>query len=161
FGIPFVPMGLSIRGMLQEHRNELGANPFKIIRAVKREAARDVAHQFEAVSQAARGADAVVAAGIMWGAASVAEAYNLPYWYVASASEAIASEHHSPVFVPFGGLPRFVNRLGWSLFGSLIEWVVKRPVNRQRELLGLAPIAAAVPHTFAESRAILATDAEI
>jgi len=161
FGIAFHPMGLSIRGMLEEHREKLGANPFAIIRAAKRDAARDVAHQFEAVREAARGADAIMAAGIMWGASSVAEAYKLPYWYLAYAPEAIASDHHPPVFIPFGGLPRFANRLGWRVFGSLVEWVVREPINRQRALLDLAPLDAAIAHSFAEPRAVLAADPDI
>jgi UDP:flavonoid glycosyltransferase YjiC (YdhE family) len=128
---------------------------------VRRDVARDVAHQFEAVRDAARGADAILGAGIMWAAASVAEAYKLPYWYLAYAPEAIASAHYPPMFVPFGGLPRFVNRLAWKVFGSLVESIVREPVNRQRALLALAPADAAIPLTFAEPRAVLATDSEL
>jgi vancomycin aglycone glucosyltransferase len=65
------------------------------------------------------------------------------------------------MFVPFGGLPRFVNRWGWNLFGALVESIVRAPINEQRALLGLAPADAAIPVTFAEPRAVLAADPEI
>jgi vancomycin aglycone glucosyltransferase len=65
------------------------------------------------------------------------------------------------MFVPFGGMPRWANRLGWKIFGSLVEWIVLAPVNRQRALLGLPPADAAIPLTFAQPRALLATDAEL
>jgi vancomycin aglycone glucosyltransferase len=161
FGIPFVPMGLSIRGMLQEHRDKLGANPFKIIHAIRRDAARDIGHQFEAVREAARGADAIIGAGIMWAAASVAQAFDRPYWYIAYAPEAFESDHYPPMFIPFGGMPRWANRWGWKLFAALIEWVVRAPINRQRALLGLGPVKATIPLTFDESRALLGADPEL
>jgi hypothetical protein len=55
--VPYVPHGPNVQALLQQNRTELGANPIRMVRVVRRQAAEHIDTQFEAIGRLARDTD--------------------------------------------------------------------------------------------------------
>jgi hypothetical protein len=145
-GVPYVPHGPPAQAFLKANQSELGTNPVRMVRVVRRNVSEHIDAQFAAVGKLARDTDMVLAAGLMWASSSVAEAHGLAYRYVAYTPEVVASRYHAPPLCPWQNLPQALNRLAWLGFERLVDWLVLPSVNRNRVELGLAQLARITPH---------------
>jgi len=138
-GFAFRPIGRDIREYLTAEAGSLHGGALAMARAAGDLFKENVASQFADLCDATSGCDAIVSAGTQIAASSVAEHLGVPHRFVAYDPTLIRSETHSPVFCPRTDLPRWVNRLLWSLQGKLLHLGMGRAVNRERAKLGLPP----------------------
>lgn len=120
------------------------------------------AAQYEAISAAADGCDAVLATGLfpsMAAAQAVAEARGLPFVAATYCPIWWPSEHHAPHPFPGHPLPSGVtdNRLLWEHNIETKTAIFGGGVNRMREAAGLAPVDNVRDHVFTD-RPWLASD---
>jgi vancomycin aglycone glucosyltransferase len=158
FGVDYRPFGRDTEKFLTESRSDLGANPVRMVRVLRRVIAEDLDAQFVAVRDAAKGADCIVAGGMMFAAASIAEAMKVPYRYVAYTPDVIRSSVTAPLGCPQRTLPPWLNRIAWELTRAVIDWLMRKTSNAQRVELGLAPLDRCLPHFFPGDRTLLAAD---
>jgi UDP:flavonoid glycosyltransferase YjiC (YdhE family) len=159
--VPYVPHGPGVQALLHENRTDMGSNPLRMVRAVRRTTSQHIDMQFEAVGKLARDTDMIIAAGLMWASSSVAQAYGLAYRYVAYAPEVIRSKYHAPPLSPWQNLPGLVNRIAWLGFEKIVDWLVLPTVNRHRARLGLQALRWMTPHLLPRESTVLAADPEI
>jgi UDP:flavonoid glycosyltransferase YjiC (YdhE family) len=110
------------------------------VRLAKRTFGRLMREQFEALPRAAAGADMIIGAGVQFAACSVAEAWGIPYRPVAYCPVLFRSGAYPPPIVPNHSLPPWANRLAWSGFLRISEWVLRRDLDDHRAALGLDPV---------------------
>ena len=106
--------------------------------------------QIDQCLAACRGADLALAAGASFGGYHSAEALGIPYAFAWYAPTWIPSAAHPPIFLPFGGLPGWLNRLLWRLMNAGVDRELLGPINRARSRLGLDPLGAVLESTGAE-----------
>lgn len=156
-GVAFRPVGEDVRVFLTQNADVVTSNDLRTLRTAYDYMQRVIAHQFAALPEAAQGADLVVGGGVQVAGPSIAEALGVPYRYVAYCPIMFRSAEHPAVIMPFQGLPRWLNRLSWRLFGFLNDRLVLGELNRARARLGLAPVRDAYRYIVGE-RALLAAD---
>src|SRR5258708_24207832 len=76
-GLQFQASGRNVQEVLTEHSAAMGANPLRILRAIRKIIAAEVPGSFEGTFAAARGCDAIVYAGQFAGN-SIAEKLGIP-----------------------------------------------------------------------------------
>ena len=156
-GIEFVPVGPEVRGTaLPRPAGDSGGPSAEQMRRILDET---VAGQFEALTAASEGYDLMVAGmALQFALRSVAEYRGVPYVYAAWCPVTLPSDDHAPPPLPFrpqraDGEPRTLWRADAERWNE--QWA--GPINRQRALLGLAPVAEVRSHIFTE-RPWLAAD---
>jgi vancomycin aglycone glucosyltransferase len=159
-GLDYRVVGRSVREFLLEVSHAIAGNPFATIREMMTYMDEVLAAQFEVVPDAAEGADLVIGAGVQLGAALAAEVHGIPYRYIAYCPVMFPSSEYGPVMLPTSGLPRWLNRLAWSVFHPVFVGFLQRKINRQRRGLGLEKIDDAFRHILSE-RPILASDLDL
>jgi len=92
---------------------------------------------FESVTRAAVDVDLVVGSGVQVAAASVAEARGLPYAFAVFCPCVVPSGAAPPPTVRVQTLPPWMNRALWAAGRSIVDLLLRRPINRQRARLGL------------------------
>jgi len=159
-GLHYHAVGRSVREFLLEASHAIAGNPFATIREMMTYADEALAAQFEEVPAAAEGAHPVIGAGVQIGAAFAAEIHDIPYRYVAYCPVMFPSSEYGPVMLPASGLPRWANRLAWSVLHPLFTGFLRMKINRQRRDLGLAKLDDAFRYILSE-RPILASDLDL
>jgi vancomycin aglycone glucosyltransferase len=158
--VEFHPVGRDI----QEWANGLGEgvtrSPLKGLRAFNAFLDEEMHEQFEDILAAAKGADAILGAGIQLGAPSAAEKLGIPYTFVAYTPQFFPSLDHAPIIVLSAGLPRFINWIAWKLFGVFYGRLMRRIMNRTRAAGGLPPVDDPFV-SFMGPRPFLAADAPL
>jgi vancomycin aglycone glucosyltransferase len=155
-GVEMVPAGLSVRAVVH---GTGGAKPSTPADA-PRVAAALVAAQFETVSAAAQGCDAVLATGLMpAGVRSVAEKRGIPYVLAAFHSGSFPSPDRAPLPRPGKPFPpgETDNRVLWEIDAERVNALYREPLNSHRAVLGMAPVDDVRDHVFTR-RPWLATD---
>ncbi|TPM27017.1 glycosyltransferase [Mesorhizobium sp. B2-3-4] len=125
-------------------------------------AAEIVAAQFSAISEAAKGCDLILAAGLFPSTAaarSVAERMGIPYIYATFCPIWLPSIHHRPQAYPGHPLPPEVtdNRLLWELNVETMNAVFGTGFNAHRASIGLPVVDNVRDHVFT-ARPWLASD---
>ncbi len=110
-----------------------------------RHAAELIASQFDAVTAAAEGCDALVATGVLpaaAGARSVAEKLGIRSVYATFQQLTLPSPHHRPLAYPGRPLPPEVtdNRVLWDLDAQSINALFGAALNTPRAAIGLPPV---------------------
>ncbi|MET9384264.1 glycosyltransferase [Streptomyces sp. NPDC002928] len=136
-GVPLVPVGRSARALT-------AAAPPSAANLPQR-AAELIAGQFEAVTAAAEGCDALVATGVMpaaAGARSVAEKLGIRSVSVTFQQLTLPSPHHPPLAYPGRPFPPEVtdNRVLWDLDAQSIDALFGEALNTNRASVGLPPV---------------------
>ncbi|MEV0200700.1 glycosyltransferase [Nonomuraea sp. NPDC050691] len=136
-GVPLVPVGRSARALTT------GAPPSPS--DLPRRAAEVIAGQFDAVTAAAEGCDALVATGMMpaaAGARSVAEKLGIRSVSVTFQQLTLPSPHHPPLAYPGRPFPPGVtdNRMLWDLDAQSINALFGEALNTNRASIGLPPV---------------------
>ncbi|MER5216248.1 glycosyltransferase [Streptomyces sp. NPDC002838] len=153
-GVPLVPVGLSARA--------LTTGPPPSSADLPRRAAELIAGQFDAVTAAAEGCDALVATGVMpaaAGARSVAEKLGIPSVSVTFQQLTLPSPHHPPLAYPGRPFPPEVtdNRVLWDLDAQSINALFGEALNTNRASIGLPPVDDVRDYVIGD-RPWLATD---
>jgi vancomycin aglycone glucosyltransferase len=130
--------------------------------ALPRRAAELIANQFDAVSAAAEGCDALVATGVMpaaAGALSVAEKLGIRSISVTFQQLTLPSPHRPPLAYPSRPFPPEVtdNRLLWDLDAQSINALFGAALNTSRASVGLPPVDSVRDYVIGD-RPWLATD---
>jgi vancomycin aglycone glucosyltransferase len=135
-GVPMVPVGQSARALTT-------ATPPPS--SLPRRAAELIANQFDAVTAAAEGCDALVATGMMpaaAGARSVAEKLGIRSVSATFQQLTLPSPHHPPLAYPGRPFPPEVtdNRMLWDLDAQSINALFGAALNTNRASIGLPPV---------------------
>lgn len=125
-------------------------------------AMRMIGRQYEAISAAASGCDAIVATGLMPSMAAaqcVAEKMGISFLRVSFCPQALPSEHHRPMVFPGHPPPEGETdpRALWEHNGQAIQAIFGPAVNMHRASVGLPTIDNVRDHVLAE-HAFLASD---
>lgn len=155
--LPFLASGRNVQEVLTEHSSAMGANPLRILEAIRKIIAAEVPGSFERTLAAARGCDAIVYAGQFAGS-SVGEKLGIPCASVVYSPTMLRSSHHPPFVAHQQGLPRWMNNLLWSASDVIINRMLRDAINTARRKLDLAPVKSVQRHVFEGWPVLLACD---
>ncbi|MFI7058749.1 glycosyltransferase [Streptosporangium canum] len=152
-GVPLVPVGRSARALTT------GAPPPS---SLPQRAAELIAGQFDAVTAAAEGCDALVATGMMpaaAGARSVAEKLGIRSVSVTFQQLTLPSPNRPPLAYPGRPFPPEVtdNRVLWDLDAQSVDALFGAALNTNRASIGLPPVDNVRDYVIGD-RPWLATD---
>ncbi|WP_291674684.1 glycosyltransferase, partial [Bosea sp. (in: a-proteobacteria)] len=155
-GVPLAPAFMPIRQWVGERAKPASTADFHKL------ASDMMAAQFEAISVAAEGCDAIVATGLFpsaGAARSVAELRGLSYHHVTFCPLFLPSHHHRPFPYPGHPLPADVtdNRELWDFNARTMNALFGEALATQRSAVGLPPVDNARDHIFTD-RPLLASD---
>lgn len=158
-GVPMAPAFLSVR----EWVTKALANRDAV--DLPKRAAEIVTGQFEAIGQAAKGCDLILAAGLFPSTAaarSVAEQMGISYIYATFCPIWLPSTHHRPQAYPGYPIPAEVtdNRALWDLNAQTMNALFGTGVNTLRASIGLPQLSKLRDHVFTE-RPWLASDVNL
>lgn len=151
-GIPFVPVGPPVRGLMR------GTTPPSAAELSRYRSAL-VDAQFDVFPTAADGCDALVVAGLAQiGARSVAESLGIRYVYTCYAAVNLPSPHHAPPPRPgWPEPPATDNRTLWELDADNVNAQFGAALNAHRAAIGLPPVDDVRGHVYTD-RPWLAAD---
>jgi vancomycin aglycone glucosyltransferase len=156
-GLPFLASGRNVQEVLTEHAAAMGANPLRILEAIRKIIAAEVPGSFESTLAAARGCGAIVYAGQFAGS-SVGEKLGIPCASVVYSPTMLRSSHHPPFVAHQQGMPRWMNALAWGASEVIINRMLRGAINVARAKLDLAPVKSVQRHVFEGWPALLACD---
>jgi vancomycin aglycone glucosyltransferase len=156
-GLQFQASGRNVQEVLTEHSAAMGANPLRILHAIRKIIAAEVPGSFEGTLAAARGCDAIVYAGQFAGN-SIAEKLGIPCASVVYSPTMLRSSHHPPFVAHQQGMPRWMNRLAWTASDVILNRMLREAVNAARAKLDLAPVKSVQRHVFEGRPVLLACD---
>ncbi|MDX8534667.1 glycosyltransferase [Mesorhizobium sp. VK25A] len=162
-GVPLAPAFAPVRAWAKEMINRSrSASPADRGRLISGQAAEIVARQYEALSAAAEGCDAVVAFGLFPSCAAarmVADKRGMRYMLGTFCPIWLPSPHNRPHEYPSHPLPAGVtdNRLLWEMDIRTKNALFGEAINGQRASLGLSPVADARDYVYGK-RVLLACD---
>jgi vancomycin aglycone glucosyltransferase len=156
-GLPFLASGRNVQEVLTEHAGAMGANPLRILRAVRKIFVEEVPASFQRTLAAARECDALVSAG-QFAASSVAEKLGIPCVGVVYSPTMLHSSYHPPFVASQQGMPRWMNTLTWAASDAMINRMLRHPINAARAKLDLAPVKSIQRHLFESWPVLLACD---
>ncbi len=140
-GLEFFPIGSDTAALIEEHRALAEASPLRSlpgqIAVIRREAERQIRDLLAYTEPA----DVVVAAGLAFGARTLADRLGAAYVYVAYSLWGIRSSAYPPAALPLFGLPRLGNAALWAALATLFDRTLGGALGRARSELGLAPAA--------------------
>ena len=161
-GIPVTPIGPEVRKFAASR--PMATQPQDPLTPKQRHQMMEatVATQFETVTAAAQGCDAIVAAtALQIAARSVAEKLGIPYFFAAYSPIVLPSLHHAPPpLPPLPGPappPTNDNRELWARDTARFNDSFGAALNAHRASLGLAPVSDVRRHMFTD-RPWLAAD---
>lgn len=149
FGVPLVALGESVRAMTSAAAPQPEAY-------LRRHFDELIAAQFDTVARAARGCDALVAAGLLpaaAGARSAAEKLGIHYVYASYHPDSLPSPHHRPPSFWNWPLPPGAvdHRALWDLDAQNVNALFGPTLNRHRAEAGLPPVHDVRAHAFTDS----------
>jgi len=159
-GLDYRVVGKSVREFLMGVSHAIAGSPAATLREMMAYLEEALAAQLEEVPAAAEGADLVIGAGVQAGAAFAGEIHGIPYRYIAYCPVMFPSAEYGPVMLPTSGLPRWANRLAWSVFHPIFSGMLRFKLNRLRRTLGLGKLHDAFRYILSE-RPILASDRDL
>lgn len=141
----FYSAGTDFRILMDEFKSYMG-KPLKVMQKGLSIFNNELESFYKATSRASQGADMLVASGLQLTSFIVAEEKAVPYRYMAHIPILIPSKYHSPYFVPFQNLPKWVNSLLWNGNNMITEMTVGKTLNRIRKRSGLLPRKGIMDH---------------
>lgn len=130
-GVPFQALDTSFEDWLRDSA--------KSQRRLMENMRQSLQRRLEVLPQVVKGADLLVATGLLVEARSVAEALGVPYRYVAFCPRVQRSRYHPGPAFPMNHAPAWFNRLSWWF--TRVSWnkFTGGPINAWRAQAGLAP----------------------
>jgi len=156
-GLAFRGFGSDIQAWLARHDTYLSGNPVTILKGMNAYVAQEFVPQFEALTAAAEGSDAIVCAGLAWSGVSVAEKLGVPCLNVVYSTSILPSRLHPPPMVPWQRLPGPVNVALWRASEFGLSGTLGAAINEGRRRIGLPRVRFA-EHMFDRSAFAIAAD---
>lgn len=138
-GLPFHPVGSSVREYLASQSQFLHGSAWASLRAGQRYFLASIERQFRELAPAVRGADWILTAGVQLSASSVAEAIGARHRFIAYCPSVLRSPNQTPFVVPRGAMRPWQNRLAWWATLQLFSRTLRGVVDPERARLGLPP----------------------
>ncbi|WP_328701336.1 glycosyltransferase [Amycolatopsis pittospori] len=146
-GVPFVPMGESVRSVVSGPKPPTAKDAFRLAPAL-------VAMRFETLGKTAEDCDALLATGLLpAGARDVAEKRGIPYVYACFHTFGMPSRHFVPGLRPGTPSPEGEtdNRVLWKQDAQRVDDLYGPALNSHREAIGLPPVDNVRDHVFTDS----------
>lgn len=159
-GLGFRPLPIDCREWLSGEAAAVHGGPLRMHSAFRRYFEVALPHQFACVAEAARDADLILGGGVQLGAPSVAEAFGIPYRFVAYCPQVFPSAEYPPFVVGHDIRSAAINRTLWRVFITTFSFLLRGAMNRQRAALGLGKIADLYAHLRSQ-RPLLAADPDL
>ncbi len=159
-GIEFRPIGNSVHAFLDDQAHAIAGGGLQLLRGIHNYMREAIGRQFAELPDATRGADLIIGAGVQAAAGSCADLYDIPYRYVVYCPVIIPSPEYAPLLFPSRPLPRWMNRMMWSLSRFGFNVALRPQINSLRSELGLAPIEDLYRYLLSE-RTVIACDREL
>jgi UDP:flavonoid glycosyltransferase YjiC (YdhE family) len=156
-GLAFAPCGVDFQKYLAGDSRVMTGNTLGMLRAIGEAIDEHTPQQLSDLTEACRGADALVWAGVAIVAPTVAEALRLPDVNVLYSTCWIRSGTHPPPVIHRYGLPAWANRWLWAVNDWFGKLGLGRAVNPLRAAIGLPP-ANVQSQLFKDGCHVLATD---
>ena len=154
YDCPFHALGNNVETVLESCPNAHTLRPaITFVRFVRRE----LKAQFIQLPSIIKGADLVLGASLTSGLRSVAESLDIPYGFIALTPQLLPSSYHPFLSAKKHDMPRWVNRLSWTVARGIDNFNLKVLINRERRSLGLSPIHDAWCHILGD-HVIVASD---
>jgi vancomycin aglycone glucosyltransferase len=118
----------------------LARNPIRVLREGYEYVSQSLAERVRALTDAADGADLVVAGGAEMAASSAAERHGIAYRYVVYCPVLLPSREHPPPFLNRDGRVGWLNRALWPITLAPVEIAIGRALSRARAEIGLGPV---------------------
>jgi len=155
--LPFVSAGESIEKFLNANIGAMNANPLRLVPVLGRVLAEQTPIWFDRTLQAAEGADVIVSCH-QFASRSVAEKLRIPCFCVVYQPTALPSAFHPPLIVPWQGLPRWANRILWTVTDAIVGNAFLKPFNQGRQNWRLSPMSSLHSYLFDGVPYFLAAD---
>jgi UDP:flavonoid glycosyltransferase YjiC (YdhE family) len=144
-GVEWVSVGESMEKLLARIQDKNGNMS---LRAGFQAVAELVGNHYRWMEPLVQDCDVIAAASLTAAGASFAEKHGKRYHYVAFCPQIIPSAHHPISFVTSQKLPRWLNRLSWSVGLLANNAVLRKTINGERARLGLPAIADPYSHVL-------------
>jgi len=144
-GPTFVPLGRDFQKWAKERADEVGSE-LAVLREMAGLMGENVADEVSRLVPLAKAHDVVVSSSISVGGPTAAEVAGVPYVHLAFVPSILPSKDHAPFFLPFRTLPRWTNRLAWSLGYAAFNRPLRKPLNAERAKLGLGGVKDIIAH---------------
>ncbi len=159
-GVVFQAMGRDVEVWLREEA-PLAVTPLALFRLLNSAITESMHAQFDVLPRIIADADVVVAAGASLAACSVAQAFGVPYRYVAFSAQSLRSRAHLPTVSPFQNAPKCLNGAAWWATSWFYDRLLLAPLNLRRRALELAPVDQVISAFMPSGEVVLAADAEL
>lgn len=146
----FSPMGTEFKVIMESFTHNMG-KPIKVMKDGITIFNSELQSYYETLMTTADDADLIIASGLQFTGALVAHVKKIPYRYMAHIPILIPSKYHSPFFVPYQNLPKWINSLLWSGNMFVMGLTIGRTLNKIREDNGLKKIKKATDHVEREN----------
>jgi UDP:flavonoid glycosyltransferase YjiC (YdhE family) len=160
-GFAFRSTGTDVVAYLEEHAAAVIRGGRRLARAQRHYLEVLLDRAFDALCEAASGADLLLAAGVQISAPSAADLHRIPFRYVTYCPALLPSPEHTPAILPTQALPRWANRLAWRWLAPLLLRPALAGINRRRRELELSPARDALGHMLGRNPVLLAADEEL
>lgn len=157
-GFEFAALGVDIQAFLASNRDMLTGQPVRMIREAIGFLHGQWPLQARQLLPVAKGADAMVCAGLAISAPAIAEHLRLPILGVQYTDCMLASSRYPPPNIPRRELPRWLNRLLWAGNHVLGDLTLLKPLNQMRAGLGLAPVPHVREYLVSDIPVVIAAD---
>lgn len=139
---------------------EPARHPVKATKALSEFLKKETLTQFRDLPDIIKDTDLILAATFVFGVHSIAEAYDIPYRFVAYCPQALPSGSYPHLAISNHRRSRWFNRSTWWLFSKLGNFTYAPIINQERKKLGLAPVKDVWNHLLGE-HVFLASDPEL
>lgn len=158
-GFAFYSMGSEFSTLMDSFTNNMG-KPLKVMKEGITIFNNELQDYYKSLLKVSEGADMIVASGLQFTGALVAHMKQIPYRYLAHIPILIPSKYHSPFFVPYQNLPKWLNSLLWSGNMFVMGKTIGKTLNKIRLANGLNRIKRATDHVERE-RVVIAVSPEL
>ncbi len=156
-GCPYLGFGRDVSAFIDEFPSAVNLRAALAFVSFVR---KELGAQFRSLPDIIRTADLVIGSSLMFGLASVAEALDIKYRYIAFTPQVFPSQYHPFLTIQTHTLPFFINKLSWKTAALLDQFNITFLINQYRKKQGLDPIVNAWDHILGEDT-IVASDKEI
>ena len=137
-GCPYQPLGSNLTAFVDHMKDSYSFRfGLRFVSYVQKE----IVGQFGLLPEIISGADLVVGSSLVFALSTVAEYMGIPYRYIAFTPQALPSGQHPCPAFKTQDLPRWINRMTWSVMRGLNRFFLQADINKRRKELGLRPVS--------------------
>jgi len=156
-GFAFRAVGSDTYLLLQENRKLAEKNPLLAVGEQLDLVCRETETHFDQLLGQKEDFDLVISAGLALFGRSLADSWKVPHALLFYTLSGVPSAAHPPATLPIFGLPRFGNRLLWTVNSWLFDLALGPVLNRGRARHGL-PEQPSPWHAIHQDRGLLVQD---